>query len=235
MNQGKTLYQLQVVELRLRSHQQRIAEIDAQLQNDNAVQKAMAVVESAQKALNPVQTKQRDLELQIQSVQDKRQQTENRLYSGSVTNPKELQDMQQEMQSLKKRHDDLETSLLEVMDAVETAAAALQVAEDQLTSTQQQVASENKDALSEKEGLQSEVKQLESERHTLHAELTQENLQRYEKLKPQCHNRPMSRLVEDDMCEACGIQQLQTHAREIRQGKELLTCRNCRRLLVYMG
>lgn len=235
MNQGKALYQLQTVELRIRAHQQRIAEIDSQLQNNTAIQRAKAAVAIAQETLRPLQAKQRDLELQIQSVQEKREQTEKRLYSGSVTNTKEMQDMQQEIESLKKRRDDLETYLLEAMDAVETAAIDLQNAEEQFASTQQQVSSENKDALNEKEGLQSEVTQLENERQMLHQELTPEHLQRYEKLKPQSHNRPVSRLVEDDMCEACGIQQLQSYAREIRQGKELLTCRNCRRLLVYTG
>jgi len=235
MNQARILYQLQEAELRIRKHTQRIAEIDAQLQNNTAIQQAQAAVDAAEEKLHPLQTQQRDLELQVQSTSQKRQQTETRLYSGSVTNPKELQDMQNEIESLKRRRDDLDFKLLVVMEEIEGVSATLQQVEEQLNHTQEIVAAENKDAVTEKEGLQSEVAEAQSERETLLEQVEAENLQRYERLKPQTRNRPVSRLVSDDMCEACGIQQIGTYAREIRQSKEILTCRNCRRMLVYIG
>jgi len=235
MNQAKVLYQLQEAELRIRKHTQRIAEIDAQLENHTAVQAAQAAVNAAQERLRPLQTRQRDLELQLQTAQQKREQTEQRLYSGSVTNPKELQDMQNEIEALKRRRDDLDTDMLMTMDSVEEAAAELELAQEQLSATQAAVSAENEDAIREKEELQAEVTTLEAERESLREQVEPENLQRYERLKPQTRNRAVSRLVDDDICEACGIQQIGTHAREIRQGKEILTCRNCRRLLVYVG
>jgi predicted nucleic acid-binding Zn-ribbon protein len=55
----------------------------------------------AQKTLTPLQSRARNLELEIQSTSEKIRLTDQQLYSGKVRNPKELQEMQQEIQSLK--------------------------------------------------------------------------------------------------------------------------------------
>ncbi|MEZ4515948.1 MAG: hypothetical protein R3C44_03590 [Chloroflexota bacterium] len=52
------------------------------------------------------------------SVNDKaRRQSEQRLYSGDVKNPKELTDLQHEIESLGRRRDTLETDVLEALMA----------------------------------------------------------------------------------------------------------------------
>ena len=121
MNQGKALYELQQIDLTLIQHNKRLQAIAAQLADNAAVQTAQAAIDDAEAALKPLRTKLRDIELQVQSTRTKRETTEKRLYSGSVTNPKELNDMQNEIASLKKWLSELEDRTLEAMVEVEDA------------------------------------------------------------------------------------------------------------------
>lgn len=232
MQQGKLLYELQEIDLRLAANAKRLQDIAAALSDNEAVQTAQAQVDSAETALQPLRTNMRDLELQLQSTRDKRANTESRLYSGSVTNPKELQDMQQEIESLTNWLAELEERLLDAMVAVEAAEETLQDAEANLSDVTQQVAAENQDLLSEQQALQSESETLERRRPTVVAKIDPANLELYETMRPQKANQPLARLTAEETCSACGIKQTGIAAKSIRQGESLQTCRNCKRILV---
>src|SRR3954447_17395833 len=125
MIQASELYRLQEIDLSVHQHHKRLEEIAAQLADNKALTEAQQKVTSDQQVLAPRQTKVRKLEQEIQTNTAKLRQTDENLYSGRVRNPKELQDMQQEIQSLKKRNQELEDVLLETMMSVDTADAAL--------------------------------------------------------------------------------------------------------------
>ena len=57
----------------------------------------------------------REAEYAAQAQREKIEQTENSLYGGAVSNPKELQDLQMEAESLKRHLQTLEDRLLEVL------------------------------------------------------------------------------------------------------------------------
>lgn len=232
MNQGKALYELQEIDLRLMQCARRLQEIAAQLADNEAVQAAQSAVNSAETTLKPLQTKLRDFELQAQTTRTKRDTTEKRLYSGSVTNPKELQDMQSEIESLKKWSVELDDRMLEVMVDVEEAQAVLGDAQNILEQVMTTVAAENKDLLYEKQSLESEVRQLQQKRIAAVDAVKAANLQLYDNLRPQKANQPIARLERDDTCSACGIRQMGVFAKEVRQSDELHYCKNCKRILV---
>ena len=64
-------------------------------------------------------------EREIEQVRGRRDRDEARLSSGSITASRQLQDLEHEVASLKRRQADLEDSELEVMERAETAQAAL--------------------------------------------------------------------------------------------------------------
>src|SRR5262245_5981145 len=103
ISQATLLYRLQTLDPNIEQHRTRLAPIKAALANDERVAVATRAVEAVTQALNPWQTRARNLDLEIKSVAEKNKATEQRLYSGRVSNPKELGDMQGEIESLKKR------------------------------------------------------------------------------------------------------------------------------------
>lgn len=230
---GDALYQLQQIDLALLQQQKRLKEIRQLLENNEAVQAAQAAVQAAQAYLKPHQVQQRDLELQSQSAKSKRDATEQRLYSGQVKNPRELQDMQSEIESLKKRLEDLDEKLLVTMEEVEQAQAALDTAQQTLITVTQRVEEEHRDLVQEKLMTETRIGRLEAERASIVPMIAPENLQLYNTLKPQKANRPIS-LLTDDTCSVCGIEQTSLVAKEIRRRESLVKCRNCGRILVFI-
>jgi uncharacterized protein len=234
MQQGKALYELQAVDLGLLRKRKRLREIDAQLANNSAVQQAQARVAQAEETLKPIQATVRDLELQIQTTRDKRQRSEERLYSGAVTNPKEMQDLQNESESLKKWLGELEDRQLEAMMEAENAEADLSEAQAALEHTLTAVANENEDLTAERKQLTIDISALEAEREDALQAVTPESLALYDRLHPQKANQPIARMNDDETCAICGIKQNATFARQVRQGDDLHTCPNCKRVLVYL-
>src|SRR5690349_11413307 len=104
MTQADALYHLQEIDLQITQAQKRLTEIATALADNQVLNDAQNQVQAAQTTLTPLQTKARNLELDIQSNTEKIRVTDEHLYSGRVRNPKELQDMQQEIQSLKNRN-----------------------------------------------------------------------------------------------------------------------------------
>lgn len=62
---------------------------------------------------------QRRLEDEVSAIEDKRLAVDKALYGGSVTNPRELQAMQDEIESLGRRRSRLEDQVLELMERIE--------------------------------------------------------------------------------------------------------------------
>jgi uncharacterized protein len=232
MNQAEALYHLQEIELGILRARKRLQEIAAALANSETVQTAQSQVNTARKTLTPLQTKARDLDLEIQSTLQKARATEQHLYSGQVKNPKEMQDMQQEIQSLNKRHGELENHLLEMMVAAEEAEAALHDAESVLKGVTAEWESQHQELLDEKKLLEQQAAQLLQQRKTALAQVEPGSKKIYEVLKPKKNYHAVA-VLNGSSCSMCGVDQTMAIEREVRQGQKLVYCENCGRILVY--
>ncbi len=231
MSQALALYQLQEIELGILRCQKRLSEIASALEDSQAVAEARARLESAQKTLSPLQTRARSLELEIQSNADKIRATDERLYSGSVRNPKELQEMQQEIQALRRRNSDLEDTLLDVMLAVEEAEAALNAARANLQQVTSDWETNNQTLLEEQTRLKNDETRLIEQRRQALNHINAENLKLYNALKPRRHNQPVA-VLDGDTCAACGVEQTMAIISDLDRGVSLVKCMSCGRILV---
>lgn len=230
-NQGEALYHLQQIDLALLEHSKRLQSIAARLKDTQEIAAAQKQVDAATAHLKPLQVRLRDLELQLQSTRSKRDETEKRLYSGKVKNPKELQDMEHEIEALKRRDAELEDRILEVMVAVEDAQSVLTTAADSLTRITADREDANRLLWEEQKALEAETARLEQQRIGAAAALSADNLTLYQTMRAQKANRPISKL-EGDSCSVCGIEQTAVLAQEVRRNQSLVKCRNCGRILV---
>src|SRR5690606_31211243 len=76
----------------------------------------------------------------VEQVKARRLRDRERMDSGQVTNPKDLQRMTHELESLERRVTALEDAELEIMERMEEAQAVLDRAEQELTAIDQRVA-----------------------------------------------------------------------------------------------
>jgi uncharacterized protein len=232
MTQPESLYRLQEIELSILQAQKRLGEIAAALSDNQMIAAAQAQVSAAQEKLTPLQTRSRNLELEIQSNADKIRQTDETLYSGRVRSPKELQDMQQEIVSLKSRNHDLEDTLLEIMLSVESTETELAESQANLEKVRQDWEADHQHLLEEQDRLKAELASSRQKREQVLPHLTEETMKVYNALKPRKNNQPVALLINES-CSFCRVEQEMTVIAEARKGQKLTTCSSCGRILAY--
>ncbi|MEZ4667346.1 MAG: hypothetical protein R3E39_05420 [Anaerolineae bacterium] len=232
MTQPDTLYRLQEIEIGIQARHKRLEEIASSLANNELVQQAQQQVANVKQVLSPLQTRSKNLELEIKSNATKIKETDEALYSGRVRNPKELQDMQHEIELLKKRNLELEDLLLETMVAVETTEAELDKRETNLQQAIEEHETANHHLIEERTRIKSEGSLLVKNREAVLLDVTPESLQTYNNLKVRKNNQPVALLVNQS-CTACRVQQDLAVVTEARKGQKLVFCASCGRILAY--
>ena len=231
MGRANALYRLQSLDLEIEAKRARLAEVNSALGADQAVQEAQGKLARAGAELTPWETRVTNLELEIKSLNAKAQRTDKRLYGGRVTNPKELQDMQDELASLKRRHAKLEDQLLEAMIEVEERKAARAQAQANLEQVKARWAVAQGDLGREKRELEAMLKELTARRATAWAALDPEGQTIYNALRPKMRGQPVA-VLKDGVCSRCGMAQTTAVVQQVRHGDGLAKCSGCGRILV---
>lgn len=230
MSRAFKLYRLQQVDTQLDQGAARLAEIERILADNQAHQAARQAQQQAQVALHTAHTALRSAEEDVSAQQKRIEQNQASLYGGSVTNPKELQDLQMEAESLARRLSELEDTQLEAMSAYETQQAAAQLADATLADVEAQLAGEHKTLFSEKAELQDGQTRLQSEHETALSSVEPADLQTYTALRASKAGVAVAK-VQSDTCSACGAELSAARAQAARSAEELTRCDNCKRIL----
>lgn len=234
MAQAQELYALQEIDLKMIAHHKRLDELKQLLQDNHLVAEAQSLLQDSQNRLQPLRTKQKNLDLEIQSNRQKGKSSEDRLYSGNVKNPKEMQDLQQEIESLKHRNAELEDQLLELMLEIEEAEGNLASAQSNLETVTAHWETDHGDLLEEKSTLETELEHLTAQREKAVTQISASNLKIYDTMKKKKANRPVSPL-KGQSCSVCGVEQTLAIEQAVLHNSELINCENCGRILVKLN
>lgn len=233
MSQARALYRIQEIELAVIERRKRIKEIDVQLDDNEVITQAQAELDQAQAKLDAILKQVKDLETQIETVVTKQKATETRLYSGNVKNPKELQDMQKEIESLTRRRSDLDDKLLEIMVERDEASEYAELNREELQQITDAWEAQHADLLAEKEQLTTESEKLMVDRKAALNDVQPEAMKEYNSLRGSKANRPMAGL-ENKSCTVCGIEQNGAIISAVNKDDSLVKCQNCGRILVRL-
>ncbi len=158
-------------------------------------------------------------------------QEQNKIMSGDITNPKELQHITRELDALKRRRDKLEIEEVALMERVERAkgqVVKIDQALEQLTVKEAHLTEEFK---SKGGRLQTEIETMKTERARIAASLPQDVAQKYETVKDAKHGVGVGRL-ERGTCSACRMELPAERVEELLAGPAVGMCPVCRRMLV---
>src|SRR3972149_1944314 len=133
MSASLGLFRLQQVDRQIDRAQTQLDAIRKTLENDVEMREALSRVEAAKKEQHHLRHELQLSEAEAQSQQIKIQQAESSLYGGSVHNPKELLDLQNDVAALKRHLTVLEERELEAMVQVESVESKLQDSEEELS------------------------------------------------------------------------------------------------------
>lgn len=231
MSQSKTLLRLQQLDLELDTRRSRIREITAALEQDVELRRAQQTVDAIQGKLRPAETRAADLNLELQTVSTQSTELSKRLYGGTVSNPKELEDIQDKIAERKRRHAHLENELLETMITIEELQESQAKAYDRLHTVEAKRATEHESLTHEMKRLKQEIKVLKTDRQAAADQVTAENMELYDTLRARKQRIAVAAL-DGDMCSVCRVGQTSNIVQQVRQDQNLIMCSSCGRILV---
>ena len=224
------LYRLQQVDSQIDGIQARQQTIRETLQNDLKLQAATQAFSAAESKHKEASRALKQTETEVEKQRIKIEQTEASLYGGRVQNPKELQDLQKDVTSLKKHLETLEERELEAMVLAETAENELQAAKTELDQTQASLNDQYRDLSKENETLDKELERLEHERNAILSDLVSSAVSMYEQIRKQRRGIAVA-TISDSACTACGTTLTLSLQQSARSATQLFTCPTCGRIL----
>jgi predicted nucleic acid-binding Zn-ribbon protein len=226
----EALLRLQEIDLEFQTINQRLTEIENTLRDQSIVTNAEQHAEATSQVAREAKRTQTNLEFELNQVQSKLRNTEHKLYSGRVTNARELQDLQAESKALKRRVATLEDELLEAMLESESATADAEAAQAQLEDAKNAEEHKVRQLSDERTQLREHGQAMLKETEGLKAQIPAVILESYRYLKSRTGGIPVAKL-SGSVCSRCGVEVLKPTERKVNNGEEAY-CDGCKRILV---
>jgi predicted nucleic acid-binding Zn-ribbon protein len=179
-------------------------------------------------------SEERRLDHEIESVRTKAAEVDAKLYSGTVTSPRELQAMQADLEQLRHHVTRLEDDELEHMVVRETIEGELQPVESRLQELRTRVGV-LQDTISESErAIDGEIADAEKARGALAADVPPRLLADYEARRRRSASQQGAARLLGDTCQACRLSIPATEVDQIRHDDtdRVWYCDNCGAILV---
>lgn len=230
MDQTLSLYRLQLIDRQMDQVRDHLQTVQKKLEDDLAVRQLDQQVQAAESRCHSAEQTLQQAEAVVKDQKVKIEQTEASLYSGKVHNPKELQDLQNDATSLKRRQSELEDQLLEAMVAQEEAEKNVAGLQSDLQKARARGAEQNLSLQQEQKTLEKELQKLSTERSALASVLSTDSLQLYDRLRQQ-HRGVAVVTISDNACDACGSRLTPAQAQAVRSASQMAFCPSCGRIL----
>lgn len=175
---------------------------------------------------------QKDLELQSQGNDAKLKKFEADLYGGRIVNSREIQNVEKEIEALKRHRGHLDERLLELMDLVPAAKERAKHVEEAIAQKEAQLAEYKVKAAEARVRLEAEFKKRMEMRPRVVAEIEPALCAKYDAIR-QKHGGIGLALVDGRACGACGTQ-VPTRVIVAAQEGKVVVCEACHRILVSM-
>jgi predicted nucleic acid-binding Zn-ribbon protein len=231
MTTAAELFAVQETDLAIDAAVARLSEVEAQLGESEELIAARERRDQCRETIQPLEASQRDLDLQAGEVREKVTDVEGKLYGGRVSNPKELEDLQADLASLKRQLKTREDEELEVMLQLEEAEAALKEAEAALAEVEKAWEADQKSLRAEQAELQAEIAGLEAKRAGQVDGMDGGALNLYSLLRERRQGTALA-LVERGLCQGCRISLPMSVLQKARTGVGLVQCVSCERILL---
>jgi predicted nucleic acid-binding Zn-ribbon protein len=233
MSQISILYRLQQIDTQLDNARSTLQSIEARLSDDSLVISAQGKLTELEQKHQVEQKQLRDAEMKSNDTHIKIEQSEASLYGGKIHNTKELQDLQNEVASLKRLIATLDDRQFEAMMAVEESEARLSQARSELQEIRGIQSEQNASLMGEKTKILSQIDRLDAERQATLPPIVATDLTLYEQLRKSRNGVAVVK-ISSRACTACGATLTAALVQTIQSTGQLIRCPTCGRIL-YPG
>ncbi|MBT3391465.1 MAG: hypothetical protein HN413_13780 [Chloroflexi bacterium] len=230
MSRPKNLYDLQIIDSQLDQHRARITAIDKALADDKAVIAGRKKAQAAQGSFETVHKALLKAKEIVKEQRDKIKQSNDLLYGGTVRNPKELGDIQDEIAALKRHLDTIEERQLEAMLNFDEAQDVRDQAKNLLDQALAEAEKRNAALVEEKHQHQNSIQALETQRRAQASRAEPADLEAYERIRIKRGGVGAAK-VQDRTCSACGSTLASALFQQARSPSKITHCHSCERIL----
>jgi len=224
------LQHLQEVDLQLDAFRAEVKHIETALADHGDIEAARRTLAGLQKVQEQTSATLRDAELALATLTAEVEGKSQRLYSGTVVSPRELEALQADITQLMQQRSTREDHALQAMVAAEEAEAARDEQRDRLESLEATFASMEKEYSARLQELAVAIPAREEERTALAAQIDRTLITQYASLRARLGDRVLV-LVSQGRCTFCHIALPDTQLRRAQQNQEIVYCDSCGRLL----
>ena len=230
MGRSKTLYQVQQYDTQIDNASKRIRAIDALLGDNKLLADALEIQSDTEHVLIEKKKVLASAEVVVGDHSLKIDQNQKKLYSGSVTNPKDLEDLQLESESLNKYLSVLEERQLEAILEMDEAQNDFDNASSEAAAIKLIMESEHTDLAAEKNDLEHSITDATVQKDSFLSSNDIPDLQTYLSLRKSSGGIAVTLMVSSS-CSSCGANIPSAIAQEARSPVKLAFCPTCRRIL----
>ena len=225
----KHLYELQETDLNIVGHETEISDVESDLTDESAISKARNEFEKTTEHLNKLEAERKNCERTSNSIIEHLQKIEKRLYSGAVTNPKELSAAEEERVFTQIRRKEADEKLLEILLEIESLGDDLSQARDTLEQLQAERPGVIAKLENRKNDLSRELADLHRRRDDLSPHIEAQSAILYNSLSASKNGYAVAK-VEGGMCQGCRLA-LSTSELQRARSSKIVQCSSCRRIL----
>lgn len=233
MSQVLNLYRLQKIDSQKDQSTARLNEIERILQDNAPLKAAREELSTIEKTHWDAENKLKRSEDLVKNQQMKIELSESALYGGKVHNPKELQDLQNELASLKKYLVTLEDQQLDAMLVMEESETQLTGSSQHLSQVEKEVNLQNQALVAERDRLKRDLERIQAERSAVASSIPANDISTYERLRTQRRGVAVATIIEET-CSACGSTLTPADRQSARSPNQISFCSTCGRIL-YAG
>ncbi|MEI8130834.1 MAG: C4-type zinc ribbon domain-containing protein [Leptolinea sp.] len=233
MNPAFQLSRLQKIDTELDQISSRQQEIQRIIKDESEFDEVKSRLSEAENQLKVCQKQLQDIDEKNHHFQMKLQESEQSLYGGKIRSPRELQDIQNEIGSLKKQisiQDEAQFSVMMQFEELETNQTSIKA---EWVEAQSIFATRVASSKGEFSSLEKKKENLFIERHAVIQNLEEDVLQKYVALRKTKRGLAVA-LVSEQACMGCGSTLTPADWQAARSPQRLVLCATCGRIL-YAG
>jgi len=230
LSMGRQLYELQEIDLEIDAKREALSEVMGRLGQSEVLDQARLSLAGDEERLVELERSQREQERQVEDLRSKSTASEEKLYGGTVKNPKELASLQEQVVNLQRKMRERDDKTLDIMAEVDTLQQKVSLKRGEVAKIEEDWRAEQASLSQQQAELGAALATLEQKGKDLAGKLDASSLELYQALRRKRHGRAVAK-VEQGMCQGCRIALPMSELQRARLGQELVQCSSCERIL----
>ena len=233
MTSVKLLFSLQEFDLELDGLDVQISGVELELNARALVGEVESSLGVQVELLSEVQEAHKTQQIQAEDLRGRATLLEAQLYSGEITNPRDLSSLELETGNVKAQIDQKEIGLVELAVRADDLRRAVGELEEQLETSRSEWELRRSELTSQAASLSAEKDALNNRRNEFAASIDQSEMGHYEHLRQSKGGTAVAK-VERGLCQACRLSLPTQHLQRVKSGKQTVLCSSCGRML-FLG